>query len=230
MLNFYKRFIPNAAQLQASLNDHLQDNVKVNWTAKSVQAFDACQDSLAQTTLSVHPKLDALLALFTDESDFPVGVALQQYVDGAWEPLAFFSNKQSLAQRKYAAYNCELLAIYLAIKRFRHMVDISRSKPITFAFRQKSHQCSPHQFLFVDFISQFSTDSRHIASKDNVVSDTLFRIVELEATIDFEALVTSQRSDDALRKIQRNSVGFMNYTNTNTRAPTQRFSATYQHQ
>ena len=215
MLNFYRRFIPNAAQLQAPLNDHLQDNVKgktpVNWTAESVQAFEACKESLAQATLLAHPKPDAPLALFTDASDFTVGAALQQYVDGAWEPLAFFSKKLSSAERKYATYDRELLAIYLAIKHFRHMVEarhftvFTDHKPITFAFRQKSSQCSPRQFRYLDFISQFSTDIRHIAGKDNIVADTLSRIEELEATIDFKALATSQKNDDELRKIQQNS-------------------------
>ena len=70
MLNFYRRFIPNAAQLQTPLNDHLQDNVKgnipVNLTAASVRAFEACKESLAQATLLAHSKPDAPLALFTD--------------------------------------------------------------------------------------------------------------------------------------------------------------------
>ena len=79
-LNFYERFIPNAAQLQAPLNDHLQDYVirktPVNWTAESVQALEACKESLAHAALLAHPKPDAPLALFTDASDFTMGAAL----------------------------------------------------------------------------------------------------------------------------------------------------------
>ena len=74
-----------------------------------------------------------------------------------------------------------------------------------FAFRQKSSQCSPRQFRYLNFTRQFSTDICHIAGRDNMIADTLSRIEELEATIDFEALATSQRSDDELRKIQQHS-------------------------
>ena len=155
MLNFYRRFIPNAAQLQAPLNDHLQDNVKgktpVKWTATSVRAFEACKESLAQATLLAHPKPDAPLALFTDASDFTVGAALQQYVNGAWEPLAFFSKKLSSAERKYAAYDRELLAIYLAIKHFRHMVEARHFTVFT------DHLClsSEVQSVFTSPVSLF---------------------------------------------------------------------------
>jgi hypothetical protein len=51
---------------------------------------------------------------------------LQQHVKSAWQPLAFFKNLNP-AQQKYSTYDRELLAIYEAVKHFRH-------KPITYAF------------------------------------------------------------------------------------------------
>jgi hypothetical protein len=41
-----------------------------------------------------------------------MGVVLQQRVDNAWQPLAFFSRKLNPTQQKYSAYDRELLAIY----------------------------------------------------------------------------------------------------------------------
>jgi cleavage and polyadenylation specificity factor subunit 1 len=44
------------------------------------------------------------------------------------------------AQQKYSAYDCELLAIYEAVKHFRHMLEarhftiFTDHKPITYAF------------------------------------------------------------------------------------------------
>jgi hypothetical protein len=48
---------------------------------------------------------------------------LQQRVDNAWQPLAFISKKLNPAQQKYNAYDRELLAIYEAVKHFRHMLE-----------------------------------------------------------------------------------------------------------
>ena len=59
----------------------------------------------------------------TDASDKAVGAVLQQYVDDAWHPIAYFSRKLKPAETRYSAFDKELLAIYLAIKHFRHFVE-----------------------------------------------------------------------------------------------------------
>jgi hypothetical protein len=52
-----------------------------------------------------------------------MGAVLQQQVQNAWQPLASFSKKLNLAQQKYSAYSCELLAFYEAVKHFQHKVE-----------------------------------------------------------------------------------------------------------
>ena len=56
--------------------------------------------------------------VMTDASDIAVGAVLQQFVYGNWHPLAFFSRALKPNEVKYSAYDCELLAIYLAVKHF----------------------------------------------------------------------------------------------------------------
>lgn len=210
MSNFFRRFLPKAAEIQAPLNNLLQGNVKgktpVNWTTEAIKAFEATKESLAQATLLAHPQINAQLAIFSDASDFAIGASLQQRVDNAWQPLDFFSKKLSPAEAKYGAYDRELLAIYLAVKHFRHMVEgrsftiYTDHKPITFAFHKKDHQSSPRQFRHLDFISQFTTDIRHIPGEDNIVADALSRIEVLENTLDFEALAAAQQDDKELEE------------------------------
>ncbi|EFN71769.1 Uncharacterized protein F44E2.2, partial [Camponotus floridanus] len=116
-----------------------------------------------------------------DASDSSVGAALQQRGEDGWEPLAFFSKKLSPTEEKYSAFDRELLAIYLAVKHFRHMVEarnfiiFTDHKPIIYSFKQKPDKCSPRQFRHLDFIGQFSTDIRHVSGSDNVVADALSR-------------------------------------------------------
>jgi hypothetical protein len=62
------------------------------------------------------------IALVTDASTTAMGAVLQQWAQNAWQPLAFFS-KMSTAQQKYSVYDRELLAIYEAVKHFRHMIE-----------------------------------------------------------------------------------------------------------
>lgn len=210
MVNFYRRFIPNAATIQAPLNSLLIGTVKgshpVNLSGDTLRAFEQCKDSLANAALLAHPDFDAKLALVTDASDNAMGGVLQQLKNGQWQPLAFFSRKLSPAQRKYSPYDRELLAIYESIKHFRHMLEARHfviytdHKPITYSFRNRKDKCSPRQFRHFDYISQFTTDIRHVSGKDNIVADTLSRVDELQMPVDLEKLATSQASDQELKK------------------------------
>jgi hypothetical protein len=71
---------------------------------------------------------------------------LQQRVKNALKPLAL-SKKLNPAQKKYNAYDPELLAIYEAVEHFRHMLEarhfiiFTDHKPITYAFQQKRSRC-----------------------------------------------------------------------------------------
>jgi hypothetical protein len=86
-------------------------------------AFEECKASWLRATLLAHPDPYMPLALITDASTPAMGAVLQQYIQNAWQPLAYFSKKLNPAQQKYSAYNCKLLDIYEAVKHFRHMLE-----------------------------------------------------------------------------------------------------------
>lgn len=209
MLNFYRRFIPKAAHVQAPLNALLTGSVQgshpVNLSGDTMKAFVESKESLCQATLLAHPDCQATLALVTDASDTAMGAVLQQRKDDEWQPLAFFSRKLSPSQQKYSPYDRELLAIYEAIKYFRHMLEarnfiiFTDHKPLSFAFHARKDKCSPRQYRHLDFISQFSTDIRHISGKDNVVADPLSRIEEVSQPIDYPTLAKAQVADPELQ-------------------------------
>lgn len=211
MLNFYRKFIPAAATTQAPLHALLTDKVKgshpVRIVGEALTAFEQCKSSLCQATLLAHPDLNAKIALVTDASDTAIGAALHQFKNDNWEPLAFFSRKLSPSQVKYSPYDRELLAIYEGIRYFRHMLEARHftiytdHKPICYAFATRKDKCSPRQFRHLDYISQFTTDIRHISGKDNVVADTLSRIEELTQPVDLVLLAKSQTNDSELQSI-----------------------------
>ena len=212
-LNFYRRFIPKAADSQALLhslhgNKKKNDKTIINWTPELVESFERCKSSLCDAVLLSHPVQGAPLALLVDASDSGIGAVVEQHIEGSWKPLSFFSRKLSEAQRKYSAYDRELLAIYEAVKHFRHLLEgrtftiYTDHKPITFAFRQNPGKASPRQFNHLDFIGQFSTDIRHISGKENVVADALSRVEELSSnSIDWAKLADEQAIDPELQNL-----------------------------
>ncbi len=60
-----------------------------------------------------------------DTSADHVVAALQQRTGpvAAWQPLGFFSKKLDSTQRRYSAYDRELLAWVLGIRHFRFMLE-----------------------------------------------------------------------------------------------------------
>jgi cleavage and polyadenylation specificity factor subunit 1 len=135
-----------------------------------------------------------------------MGAVLQQQVQDVWQPLAFFSRKLSPAQQKYSAYDRELLAIYEAVRHFRHMLEArdfkiwTDHKPLTFVFSQKRDKCSPRQFNHLDIVSQFTTDIRQVPDQDNVVADSLSRVEAITAPVTHDALAAAKESNQELSR------------------------------
>lgn len=211
MLNFYRKFIPHAAVNQSilhSLHNNCKrgDKTKLNWSEESLCAFNQCKQDLANTSMLVHPSSTAPISLTVDASNFAMGAVLEQFEDDSWKPLSFFSKKFSKAQVNYSTYDRELLAIYSAIKYFQYLLEgkpftiFTDHKPLTFAFKQKMDKASPRQIRHLDFISQFSTDIKHISGKNNIVADALSRIssIDFPQVIDYEVLREHQSTDPEL--------------------------------
>ncbi|GFV00319.1 retrovirus-related Pol polyprotein from transposon 17.6 [Trichonephila clavipes] len=108
-------------------------------------------------------------------------------------------------------YDRELLAMYISVKRFRHMLEgrdfiiYTDQKPLMYAFMQNPDKCSPRQWRHLDFISQFSTDVRHINGTRNAVALHFQRIEVNQISnsfLDFEALSKAQLEDNELQSFQ----------------------------
>lgn len=204
-VNFYRRFVKGAAVFQDPLNRYLvgvkTKNAPISLDSNAINAFEKLKSALQEAALLAHPLPDAQLALMVDASDVAIGAAVQQLVNNEWQPLAFFSKKLSPAQKVWSAYDRELLAAYSSVKKFRFLLECRRftlftdHKPLTFAFRQGTERSSPRQQRHLDYISQFTTDVRHIAGANNVTADALSRIESVRSGFDYTELAVHQRDN-----------------------------------
>lgn len=211
MVNYYRRFLPDAAKYQAPLIDAVAaTNSKgakpFPWTPELEQCFDNCKKSLANVTTLSHPNCEAPLGLFTDASSMHVGACLQQKVDDNWQPLAYFSKKLTEKQSQWPAYYRELLAVYESVQHFRHILEVQNAtvftdhKPLVYAFTQRRDKLPPTQLNQLTFISQFTTDIRYIKGTDNVVADAMSRVESISLEEDYQALAESQERDEELKE------------------------------
>ena len=187
LVNFYRRFLPGAAETLRPLTSCLKGLHKgtdpLDWSDDMAGSFQRIKSALAAAARLAHPADGAKISLAVDASATHIGAALQQKRAGqaAWEPLGFFSKKLSPAQVKYSAFDRELLACAAGIRHFRFLLEgrdfmvLTDHKPLTHAINRTSDPWTPRQCRQLAYVAEYTSDIRHIKGASNVVADTLSR-------------------------------------------------------
>ena len=181
MVNFYRKFLSSAAQVLAPLTDALKGPGKsISWTPLMNSAFNRAKQLFSAFPELVHPQSNAAITLSLDASDSHIGAVLQQQLrDKSWSPLAFFSKKLSDAEKKYSAFDRELLAAFLSVHHFRFMLEgkeftiFTDHKPLTHALFRTSPLWSARQQRQLAYLAEFTNSIVHVPSKENLVADAL---------------------------------------------------------
>lgn len=204
MINFYHRFLPGIASVLAPLYSSLKGKPKMlQWGPEQEEAFRTAKETLASATMLSFPAPNAPLRLTTDASSIAVGAVLEQLTEGKPYPLAFFSKKLTKAETRYSTFDRELLAVYLAVRHFRHFLEgvsfsiFTDHLPLAQAFTNQTDPCSHRQQRHLSAIAEFNCEIHHVAGKCNPVADALSRntIAMAHLGVDFQELATEQKQD-----------------------------------
>ncbi|GBM96322.1 Transposon Ty3-I Gag-Pol polyprotein [Araneus ventricosus] len=220
MYNFYRRLFPKGFHILVLLIKFLEGRANkkkssrpsknpespLEWTEEAEISFTAAKTALADATILKHPIPGVTLSVWTDASNVAIGNTLMQLSNGNWEPIALLFLKLPKSQQNWSTYDRELLAIYTSMKILRHMLEgrefiiYSDQKPtLIFAFKQKPERCSPRKLRHLDYISQFSADSRCVVGRDNKVADALSRVeidtITKPPTLDYKKFAQTQLND-----------------------------------
>ncbi|XP_003367811.1 putative integrase core domain protein [Trichinella spiralis] len=117
---------------------------------------------------------------------------------------------------RYSAFGRELLAIYLAIRHFRHWLEgrqftvLTDHKPIVQAVQRGTGSHNPREVRQLDYITSFTSDVRHIKGTQNTVADLLSRasVGSLSVVLDsvnLRQLADAQQADPELPAVRRYS-------------------------
>ncbi|ROT61807.1 hypothetical protein C7M84_020382 [Penaeus vannamei] len=175
MFNFYRRFVPKCAQLLKPLHALITPN-------------RASRNTKIKWTPPTNEAFEACKTLLNCPS--PLSIAT-------------LSPRQS----RFSAFGKELLAAYSAVRHFQPYLEakefhiLTDHKPHTFALHSRTRRQSPREERHLDYISQFTTDIRHIRGADNKAADALSRVTIAAAThaddaVDYQ-LVSSEQCQDA---------------------------------
>ena len=203
MVTYYHRFLPDIAKTLVPLHNALKGKPKkLVWSPETETAFKLTKDALADATMLTYPAPGAQLQLVTDASDTAIGAVLEQLTSHGPAPIAFFSRKLSPTEGRYSTFDRELLAVHLATRHFRHLLEAGPFEihtdhlPLVHAIAKRADPCSKRQQRQLSSIAEFSCKILHVPGKRNTVADALSRncIGLIHGGLDLNELATEQRN------------------------------------
>ena len=118
LLNFYRRFLPQAASLLEPLNKLLRAKEEWSWGKEQEQAFQKSKDVLVGSSVLMHFDLNKPIVVVADSSAYGIGAVLCHKVNGVEHPVCFASRTLNSAERNYSQLEKEALALVYALTQF----------------------------------------------------------------------------------------------------------------
>ena len=118
LINYYGKFIPQAAARMAPLYKLLEKDHTWGWTEECDSAFQSCKEMLTSDAVLVHYDSTKPIRLACDASSYGLGAVLSHVFDDGKHPVAFASRKLSKAEQNYSQIKKEALALIFGVKKF----------------------------------------------------------------------------------------------------------------
>lgn len=180
MTNYFRRFVPNFAQIAAPLNDLRKKGCKFEWGETQQAAFEALKSALVNSPVLAIPDFNKKFIVQTDASNAGIAAVLLQESELGRRPVAYISRRLSETERKYSVYECEALAVLFALERFRFYLEHREFELETdnqalswvLARPRKTGRIA----RWAVRISAFQFSVKHIRGSDNCIADALSRM------------------------------------------------------
>ena len=203
LTGYCRRFVKGYGEIAAPLSKLLQKN-SFQWIEEATQAFETLK--LAMTTLPVLALPDWTLPFMveTDASGIGLGVVLSE--NG--HPVAFFSQKLSSRAQTKSIYERELMAVVLAVQKWRHYLlgrkftIISDQKALKFLLEQREVQLQFQKWL--TNLLGYDFEILYQPGPQNKVADALSRKEQLPElnSLTTQGIVDMEiEKDEELQKI-----------------------------
>ncbi|XP_043064323.1 uncharacterized protein LOC122320261 [Drosophila ficusphila] len=129
--SWYRRFVPNFADVVEPMTSLLKKDQSWGWTEKQKQAFQKLKDLLTEAPILACPDFEEKFVLQTDASEYGVGAVLTQTIDQQERVIAYASRRLNTAERNYSVTEKECLAIVWAIRKMRCYLEGYRFEVLT---------------------------------------------------------------------------------------------------
>ncbi|KAL0560926.1 hypothetical protein IC582_001343 [Cucumis melo] len=130
LTGYYRRFVKGYGEIAAPLTQLLQNNA-FSRNEEAIVAFEQLKAAMTILSVLALPDWSLPFIIETDASYFGLGAVLSQ--NGY--PIAFFSQKLSLKAQTKSIYERELMAVVLAVQKWRHYL---MGRKFTIIFYQRA--------------------------------------------------------------------------------------------
>lgn len=121
LTGYFRKFMPGYAKVAKPLSDLLKDNAKFYFERDQRIAFIQLKNLLMENPVLIIYNPGFETELHTDASMHGYGAVLLQRLpdDGQLHPVHYMSKKTKREEEKYCSYELEMLAVVVALKKFR---------------------------------------------------------------------------------------------------------------
>ncbi|KAL7848131.1 hypothetical protein AOLI_G00228490 [Acnodon oligacanthus] len=189
--NFYHRFIGNFSNIAAPLTSFLKGNPKkITWTDKVIKAFQGLKEAFTSAPILSHSDPTQPFVVEVDTSETGVNAVLSQCGGSPTKlhPVAFYLHKLSPMEQNYGIGNRELLAVKLALEKWRHWFE-GANHPFTvltdhknLEYLRTAHRLNAHQARWSLFFLRFDLSITYRPGSCNMKADALSRMFQYEIT------------------------------------------------
>lgn len=186
MVNYYRKFIPNASSIMSPMNELLRDEASWEWGDRHQKAFDRVKKELGSERVLAHFDPEERLVLEVDAGPGGLGAVLTQGSEGQERPLAFASRSLSVSEKNYSQIHKEATAIIFGVKYF-HQYLYGRSepfvlktdhKPLLAIFGKKngiSVMAASRLQRYAIYLAAYNYTIQYIRTDKNVIADYFSR-------------------------------------------------------
>ena len=198
LTGYYQKFIPHFSEISRPLAKLTAKDTSFEWTSQCQLSFEMLKDALTSAPILKYPDTEKPYTIFTDASKYGwAGVLTQEHtsiVDGEKvttnHPVAYVSEMFRGSQLNWAAMMKEAYAIYMTVKKCTFYLtgaDITlRSDHLTLNKFLQKNTLNLHVNNWAVEIKSFKIKFVHIAGKDNVITDTLSHLIDIDPDIVLE--------------------------------------------
>lgn len=131
MASWYRRFIPNFAEVVAPLNKLLKKNEKFFWSRECEEGLREIKNRLVAAPILACPNFEKPFVIQCDASAYGIGAVLIQQYDDREHVIAYLSRSLTHQERKYSTTERECLAVIWSIEKLRPYIEGGRFTVVT---------------------------------------------------------------------------------------------------